>query len=305
MIVGIAVSDIVADLRGHLERIAALPVQALELQPELDTWRPLPFGGKFRFLSVHAPSVGRDIASPDETHRAFAVSEAKRGMEFAHIVGADAYLVHPGQVFARNNIAGIAVPEDYRYFAEYYWSNPGERERRLNALDVSFRELASFYRRRAFTFDLCLENLPFPDLGATLAEYVRVYERLAANFPLRLTLDVPHAFVSCWKLLRHPRLAAYVDGYPAAPGSFYGDLASWVEKYQPVVRYYHVHGAIDEREHLPIDGCPKQVKCRLDIPQVIRILGRDRPLIVEVHGYPVRTMLNSARSVEALLTAKG
>ena len=300
MPVGVAVSDIVADYRGRLEQAAALPVEALELQPELDTWQPYPLGRAFRFLAVHAPSQGRDIASPDDEHRAFAVSEVKRGMEFAHVVGADAYLIHPGQVFARENIAGIAVAEGYAYLEDYYWRNPAERSRRADVLEASLRELASFHGRRGFTFDICLENLPFPDLGATFAEYARLYERLAAVSPLLLTLDVPHAFVSWRKLLRHPRLAAAVEGYPAAHASFYGDLRAWLGAFGGAVRYYHVYGATTEREHLPVDPRQDYAEDELDLGRVLPLLGREKPVIVEVFGYPTATLLASARQVEAL-----
>jgi hypothetical protein len=88
LLVGIGISDIQAEYRGRPEGLAAVPLPALELQPELDTRQPRRLDAGFRFPSAHAPSRGRDIASPHEEHRAFAVAEVQRGMEFAHGVGA-------------------------------------------------------------------------------------------------------------------------------------------------------------------------------------------------------------------------
>ena len=301
--VGLGLSDLTPDYRGSLALVESERLRILELQPELGTWKPIPLGDHYEFLAVHASSQGRDIASPDPEHRRFAVKEHKQCMLFAHMVGASAFLLHPGHIYSPGNAAGIEEEEDYPYIGSYYWEHPEQRWVRVELFLESLSELADFYRQEGFDYEVTIENLPFPNLGATTSELLSVCRLARLRLPLRMTLDVPHLWISRLLLRENPWLKPYVEGYPDLRHSFYSGLEDFVTAHERDIAYYHIYGTQGLREHLPVTRKKRYSADELDLAKVARIIGMDRPVILEVFNYPRPVLHESVSNFETLQRA--
>lgn len=301
--VGLGLSDITPEYRGDLRLVEQEPFSVLELQPELDSWKVERLRKQYQFLAVHAASQGRDLASPDPDHRRFALGEHKRAMLFAHLVGADAFLLHAGQIYSPGNAAGIVEDPDYRYVHSYYWEHPEQRLVRIELFLESFLRLIDFYRGHGFGFQITIENLPFPNLGATMAELVYLYSLAKLQWPLKITLDVPHLWVSCLLLKDNPWLEHFVQGYRESQKPFYSELERFVTARDDDILYYHIYGVEGLREHLPISLKTKYRVRELDLRKVAKVIGRRRPVVVEVFNFPQPVIRRSVRNFHRLLRA--
>ncbi|MGQ9675151.1 MAG: TIM barrel protein [Chloroflexota bacterium] len=300
-LIGLGLSDITPEYRGDLSLVEREGLTVLELQPELETWHARRLKGSYRLLAVHAASQGRDIASPDANHRSFAVKEAKRDMVFAHLGGADSFLLHPGHILSPSNIAGIVEEADYPFVSAYYWEHPERRCVRIQMFLESLSELAAFYEQEGFRFEITLENLPFPNLCATTAELLSVYRLSRLRLPLKITLDVPHLWVSFLLLRDNPWLRGLVEGYLDSARAFYADLEGFVAANEDVVAYYHIYGTRGLEEHLPISLKRRYGTDELDLRRVARTIGDRRPIILEVFNVPQSAVRRSISNFERLL----
>lgn len=300
-LIGLGISDITPEYRGDLSLVEREGLNVLELQPELETWRARPLQGQYHLLAVHAASQGRDIASPDARHRGFAVKEAKRDMLFAHMVGANSFLLHPGHIFSPDNIAGIVEADDYPYVSSYYWEHPERRYVRIQMLLESLSELAAFYDQEGFNFEVTLESLPFPNLCATTAELLNVYGLARLSLPLKITLDIPHLWVSYLLFREHPWLKRFVEGYPDSPRAFYANLEEFVTANEDILAYYHIYGTRGLKEHLPIPLKRRYGADELDLRQVAKIIGERRPIVLEIFNVPQPAVRRSLSNFERLL----
>ncbi len=301
--VGLGLSDLTPYYRGSLALVEQEGLRIVELQPELGTWKPMPLGDRYQFLAVHASSQGRDIASPDPEHRRFAVKEHKQCMLFAHMVGADVCLLHPGHIYSPGNAAGIEEEEDYPYIGSYYWEHPEQRWVRIEIFLESLSELADFHRQEGFDFEITIENLPFPNLGATTSELLSIYRLARLRLHLKLTLDVPHLWISHLLLRENSWLKAYVEGCPDQHSPFYSRLDDFVTAHEQDICYFHIYGTQGLREHLPVSLKKKYSADELDLRKVAGVIGANHPVILEVFNYPRPVLHQSLNNFETLLSA--
>jgi hypothetical protein len=301
-LVGMAVSDIDPDYRGRVESALAENVDALELQPELGTWQVPRQLRRRRFLAVHAPSQGRDIASPNPSFRERSLADVKTYLRFAAGVGAAVYLLHPGQIYHPANIAAIAVRHGYPFVSSFYWADPDRRRLMASALESSVEQLLEFRHSLGLPTPIALENLGFPNLGTTFCEIEQVQIALARRFGLTLVLDVPHLWVSRHTLLQHPELAPWLAGFPADQQSFYTELAGFVKRYADLIAYYHLYAATTQQEHLPIRADFSYRPTDLDLCRVARIVGPEKPIITEVFRVSRQEKLRSMLEMSTILT---
>ncbi|RJS76619.1 sugar phosphate isomerase/epimerase [Candidatus Bathyarchaeota archaeon] len=124
-------------------------------------------------LSVHAPFVDINIASPSESVRIAVLKRLKKSIQLSGKLNAVFWVFHPGM---RTGISHFTPGLDWKFNLE------------------SVRQLLSTAENTGVK--LAIENglHPLPFLLKTPSEFVRFYEDLGAD--LGLTLDVGHANVN-------------------------------------------------------------------------------------------------------------
>jgi hypothetical protein len=180
----------------------------------------------------------------------------------------------------------------------YFFQQPQDRALMERALDVSIDELFVFNQVRRFGFRFTLENLPFPNLGATIGEIERVHLSLAARYGLGITLDIPHLWLSYHRLLANPYLQASVPGFPSDPAGFYDELKGFLDRHGDQVVYYHLHGVTTNEEHLAVMNKGTYPREELDLCRVMEIIGLEKPIIAEVFNAPPEAKAQSVRNLE-------
>jgi sugar phosphate isomerase/epimerase len=231
------------------------------------------------------------------------LEDVQHYLRFAAVVGADVYLLHPGQIYDPANEARIAAPPEYPFVSSFYWRNPDRRRLMVSALESSIAELLELRESLGLSLPLALENLGFPNLGTTFREIERVQIALARRFGLRLVLDVPHLWTSRHTLLRHPELAPWLEGFPADQQSFYAELADFVGQHGDKIAYYHLYGATTLQEHLPVRADSSHRSDRLDLCLVGRIIGTAKPIITEVFHTSRQEKLRSVQELRSILAS--
>jgi len=289
------------------------PITALELQVEgiydhhcnenRANWHLLDYKSGFlgeffsqlSYLSVHAPTRGRNIASLEEGHRAWSVGETKKAMDFAQRINANSFIIHAGRV---DNW------EDFQ---------PDLRVRNEETFYRSFKELAEHYAKKRPGFNILVENLEAPHLSATSSEHERAYnlcskilaeamEEHGVGFSssgIKMLVDFSHYWNSHITLKENPS-KGFVDGYADIASR---DIISYLDNFLMVnhqrIGGIHMAGCynstLGRMTHAPImpiarhyDYFELNLKMVLDqvlkhhpeVPIILEVFNTDLPMVL-------------------------
>lgn len=138
-------------------------------------------------FSVHVPFLYDDLAHPHPEIRETIVSEAKKSIQLADLIGSDWVVVHPGGIFLDQTLPEVPELEPLKDPRETYLDNSRS----------SIARLGDYSASRDIT--LCVENLPY-GLGWNRKE---IENLIAHSENTKFILDIGHANVanSLWDLL--------------------------------------------------------------------------------------------------------
>ncbi|NLX04326.1 MAG: TIM barrel protein [Phycisphaerae bacterium] len=280
--VGFAISDCNPQQRNLLEVLEFLnPADGVELQPEFGIWdvdAAMDLLCRCPFRTVHAPSNGIDISTPTEPKGEDDIRKTLASMDFAHRVGAGAFVIHPVN-------------------AEYPL-NLDERQHRRRVFLHTFRnQIVPHYRDRGYTFDLCLENIEFSKYPAMLEELIELQETCSQWAPVKVVLDVPHI----WNTRRivqeneDRRRAMY---QPSLDVGLVEQVAGFIEQYRDRIAFYHLanFGVDPVRTHDPITP----TKIHPELKEILPLLS-DKSIILEVYTGPRDKLKESERTVRSFV----
>ncbi len=116
---------------------------------------------KKRAISFHSPLSAGNISSPNGKVRKQAVEYTKKAMAGAQAFGAHVFVLHPSH----------HAPDYWEQFkSPTVKNNMDLRAQVPQHFLESLHELADFYAKRGFSFQVGIENLEFPQYPATTAE---------------------------------------------------------------------------------------------------------------------------------------
>ncbi len=160
------------ELLEPYQGICSLEYQ-VELRSSLDDFEQIPRFNlkKDGYIGVHQPTSQLDIISAEYGERSLALNLAKKGLELAHHLGADYYVVHP-------------TTSDN-------WVDRGGQQRQAHQWIF---ELYNYGKLKKLTPRICVENLEYPKYPATLEELLYLLSYLSSEGmdDVGLIFDVAH-----------------------------------------------------------------------------------------------------------------
>ncbi|MBW2964006.1 sugar phosphate isomerase/epimerase [Candidatus Woesearchaeota archaeon] len=142
-----------------------------------------------KFRSFHCPTKSGNISSLDDRVRRQAMSVTMRSMDVAHAFGASVFVLHPCRY-------------DWGYWEQVKDRVHNYMNLRNIGADIfidNLREIAEYYARKGFAFQVGLENLEFNQFPATVGETFGLLERandvwtrINPDHPLKAVIDIQH-----------------------------------------------------------------------------------------------------------------
>lgn len=290
MLIGFAFSDVHFVPKKILEDVVELQPETKELYTNTPTINS-------HVISVHAPSIGRDLSSPHPEFRKFAVREVKEGIKFAGTINASFFVVHPTQFYEYNNKLGIKAPPGYRYDISYFWFHPFARNYVVDYFLESLCELVEYCARNKWKLTFLLENLEYPKFPALPDEIISIYDKVRTScnsLRIGIVLDMPHLWHSIRILREAHRLSNNV--------TFENAVEILLDEIRQEIHLIHLAGCYDHKTHEPIIYKKAYSSNELDLYFVADILkSLSLPVILEIYDKPYEVLLKSRRALEEIL----
>lgn len=281
-LVGYAISDCnqhQVQLAQTLNYLA--PFNVIELQPERNLWNvdeALPRIMACPYRGVHAASDNLDLSNPLALRREEAIRKTLASMDLAHLIHAQVLVLHP----VNSN-------------AHLSWE-----ERMLHRdifLQVFQTALVPHYHHGRHAYTICLENLEYPKLPASLEEFIDLFHACSAIHPVGMVLDIPHIWNTRRIIMENPQLQRHFN-----LGNLERGLVDYVthflSHYQPYIKMFHLanFGTHPVRTHDPVTRGEIHPDLRVLLP-----LLRERPIILEVYTGPISGLKDSQEVVAELV----
>jgi endonuclease IV len=227
--------------------VATGPVE-LQYEPYFDTdyWKSIRsiVSSIETGLSVHAPTQDRDIASEDDTKRAWSLQEYKSAMDLTDTIRGSFMILH-------------LTPQD----------DMENREEQLERGLESFRELTEYKNKKGYGFKVLIETLEYPKWPSDIKETEDVLKIVKKIDPeVGFCVDVAHLWHNVTSL--HPDIQG--NNFP----EYLGAYLETVEKISSVERI-HLGGAFvqeEENGHLHethrFPGLPPDTELAPDTPLI-------------------------------------
>lgn len=272
-----------------VEEIKLLGFSAVELSVEVPESFIYKIAEKIKIVSVHnyCPKLdfipeGRTIYSPynfssaDETERLTAIKLTKKTIDVASAVGADAIVIHAGEVDME--ITGRALAKkynetkggsDYRNYLETFVS---ERKAKLkifieNVLK-SFDELTSYAAHKAKNIKIGVENRFWANEIPSLTDYKIIFRKFRGS-SIGLWYDVGHSIVA----EKQGLIKSHLD---------------FLKNYSDQLIGIHLHDVVDVYDHkAPGTG-------KVNFSEIVKFLNEDTILVNETHSASTKNdLINS------------
>lgn len=275
MLAGYALCDVAesqVNLEDALKGLGKSDV--VELQPERFIWdmeKARPYLNNMKFISVHAPSGGLDLASKDSKLRYETVLETIKTMDIAHDIGAKDLVLHPV-----NNM----------------YNDPKERLEQKAIFMQSFRDLLDYYEKQGHAYKICVENLEYPKYPATLEETLMLQDEVSKIHDGGMVIDIPHIW-NTRKILREDpkRYIDWTNGYPNDEEKLGDYVRKFLERNEDKIVLYHIAGFHDGDKvvtHGPIRTDDMNTEY-----YELRDQLRKKPMVMEIHDTPLDDMKSS------------
>jgi hypothetical protein len=338
--VGVALSDAnQADWPQGLQIPVDLPVYArryrealqtdqvfFELQPETRFVEPVAYPDQFRLrrdnawhrtveqdeelqeildsprsrIGVHMPTGGRDFLSSNYFGKYKAIEEARAAMNFAAQINADYFVIHLAQ------------------HDKWDWERADQVSKGLKI----FKELATYYNAKGFSFVPCIEILEYPKFPATAGELLYILTECRHALPgTQIAFNLSH-------LWRTRNLMIHTNTWEDSTVSFLDHLEYALAQIWHDIYVFQLGGCWESETHCVPGLHPQEdpfthpMKLRespgvyeecgeIDLNSTFNLLldftlERDRELnlVLEIHDRDVAQVFEAARAVRADLEAR-
>lgn len=281
-LVGYAISDCnqhQVHLGDTLKYLA--PFNVIELQPERNLWdldEALPRLLECPYRNVHAASDRLDLSTPLAIRREEAIRKTLASMDLAHLIHAQVMVLHPV------NTDGLLSWEERMLHRDIF----------LNVFETA---LVPHYQRCGHKYTICIENLEYTKLPASLEEFSDLFHACSAIHPVGIVLDIPHIWNTRRMILENPQIQRHFNMSNLQLG-LVEYVTRFLQHYRPYIKMFHLanFGTHPVRTHDPITFAEIHPDLRALMP-----LLNDRPIILEVYTGPISGLKESQPVVAQLV----